>query len=361
MKMKVTVYLSTYNQEAYVAQAMDSILMQKTDFSYELLVADDCSTDGTQRIVLEYQKRYPDKIRTYFTPVNVGGCKKLTDCIDKGLLTGEYIALLEGDDYWLGEDRLQVLVDFLDQNPKYSRVSHKRRVIDQNGADRGFDISGEVLGKDFTITDFLEGRQYSDFGSVFRNYYREAGNRYHPLLLASRNVCDFQDMFITQDFGPVYVMDRCFGVYRSVSVAGASNYNSITTQAARCRENIRLAKAVEQFYKGKYDLSPMIFHNQKRLLAIAAEKRDAEAFREARETVPTEAICRIMPELMYLALRGNRKEEFGFLRAQLTEQEWRIVHPAVAGYAVRRIGRKLTGRKENERKRGSVVPGENAK
>ena len=108
---KVTVYLSTYNQEPYLREAIDSILMQKCSFSYELLIADDCSTDGTQAIALEYKEKYPEIITTYFTPENVGGCKKLTNCIDMGLFRGEYLAYLEGDDYWLGEDRLQTLVD----------------------------------------------------------------------------------------------------------------------------------------------------------------------------------------------------------------------------------------------------------
>ena len=80
--VKVTVWLSTYNQEPYVAQALDSILMQKTDFSFEIIAADDCSTDRTQEIILDYQKRFPGKIFTFFPENNLGGCRKLTCCID---------------------------------------------------------------------------------------------------------------------------------------------------------------------------------------------------------------------------------------------------------------------------------------
>lgn len=355
--IKVTVYLSTYNQEPYLREAIDSILMQKCDFRYELLIADDCSTDGTQAIALEYQKKYPDIITTYFTPVNVGGCKKLTNCIDMGLFRGEYLAYLEGDDYWLGENRLQVLVDFLEANPEYSRVSHRRRVIDENGKDKGCDIRDDVVGKAFTIGDFLAGKNYSDFGSVFRNYFQEAGDKYHSLLCASRNVCDFQDMFITQDFGPVYVMDEYFGVYRSRSVAGATNYNSITSQSARCRDNIRIARAVEEFYGGKYDLSPMILHNQKRLVLQAAEAGDAQMLAQAREFVPVEAMRRIAPELVYLAQRGNRKSEIAFLRTELTGQERRGLGFRTAAYAGKRLINKLGGKRPNTKLRGYVREG----
>lgn len=353
--IKVTVYLSTYNQEPYLREAIDSILMQKCDFRYELLIADDCSTDGTQKIALEYKEKYPELITTYFTPENIGGCRKLTNCIDMGLFRGEYLAYLEGDDYWLGEDRLQTLVDFLEEHPEYSRASHKRKVIDENGSDRGFDISSEVLGKRFTIEDFLDGLQYSDFGSVFRNYFKEVGDKYHPLLLASRNVCDFQDMFITQDFGPVYVMDRVFGVYRSRSVAGATNYNSITTQSARCRENIRLARAVEDFYNGRYNLSPMILRNQKRLVSEAVAAQNADAFNAAREYVPVAVMRKIAPELIYLARRGGRRIEIEFLKAQLSKNEKRGLGFRTFAYAIKRVWRKFRNKKENELKRGTVV------
>ena len=166
--VKVTVYLSTYNQEPYVAQALDSILMQKTDFPFEVVAADDCSTDRTQEIILDYQKRFPDKIVTYFTPENVGGCRKLTNCIDLGLFRGDYLSYLEGDDYWLGEDRLQTLVDFLEAHPEYSRVAHRRKVINEKGEFLGLDTDKEILNRSFGLNELMLGYSYSDFGSVFR-------------------------------------------------------------------------------------------------------------------------------------------------------------------------------------------------
>lgn len=343
--MKVTVYLSTYNQEEYVAQALDSILMQQTSFPFEIVAADDCSTDRTQEIILDYQRRFPGKIVTYFTNPNVGGCKKLTDCIDRGLFRGEYLAFLEGDDYWLCEDRLQTLVDFLEEHPEYSRVSHKRLVIDENGKELGFDISHAVLNKPFTIDDFLAGRNYSDFGSVFRNYFHEAGSKYHPLLQSSRNVCDFQDMFITQDFGPVYVLDRCFGVYRSRSAAGHSNYNSITTAAARCRENIRLARAVEKFYGCRYDLSPMIRRSRTRLLTLALG--DNAAWAAAAAEIPDKELRSISAELLYLAIRGRRSCEIRFLRDRFPY----LTIPAAA-YGMRRLSEKFRHLPHEDQRRG---------
>ena|GEM_PF-1149313 len=352
--IKVTVYLSTYNQEEYVAQALDSIVMQRTTFPVEVIAADDCSTDRTQEIINQYKERYPELIRTYYPEKNLGGCKKLTNCIDMRLFRGEYLAYLEGDDYWLNENRLQILVDFLDTHKEYSRVSHKRLVIDENDDEKGFDISADVLNKPFYIEDFLNGKQYSDFGSVFRNYFKEAGNKYHPLLLSSRNVCDFQDMFITQDFGPVFVMDECLGVYRSRSIAGASNYNSITTQKKRCMENINLAKAVESFYHGKYDLSPMIRYNQKRLLSEAIRKKDSALLQEVREYIGSDAIRQLMPEQLYLAKRGKRKDEVNFINLNLLKEEKQSLFFSYLNYCLYRVKTKITGNRINEKVRGIV-------
>lgn len=354
MEISVTVYLSTYNQSEYVEQAIDSILMQKTNFPVKVLIADDCSNDGTQDIILGYQNKYPDRIYCYFTSENLGGCKKLTECIDRGFFSGKYLAFLEGDDYWLDESRLQTLVDFLEQNPQYSRVSHKRRVVNEHDEWLGYDIDQSVLDKAFTIDDFLNGKLYSDFGSVFRNYFLEVGSKYHSLFTASRNVCDFQDMFITQDFGPVYVMDKCFGVYRSRSIEGATNYNSVVQPGERCKDHIRIATAVETFYCGKYDLTPYIRAQQKRLLNFALEASSVELLDEYREYIQSEDMREIVPEVLYLLLRGHRRDKATFLLSHLTAEEKMGYLVTLLQYTMYRIGNKLIHKAAKEKKLGYI-------
>lgn len=350
--VKVTVWLSTYNQEPYVAQALDSILMQKTDFPFEIVVADDCSKDRTQEIILDYQKRYPGKIVTYFTPENVGGCRKLTGCIDAGLFRGEYLSYLEGDDYWLGEDRLQVLVDFLDAHPEYSRVSHDRKIIDENGYLLGYDTAKDTFGRPFFIEDFLAGKNYADYGSVFRNYFREAGGKYHPLFLSSRNVIDFEDMFITQDFGPVYVMGRCFGVYRSRSFAGGTNYNSITTVSQRSADHINICNAVQEFYEDRYDLTPMIRRQQQRLFEQAVANCDRTGLEALRDCADAETIRAFVPEQLYLAWRGKHKDRLRFLSKELLREERRGLGSRFAKYFAERMHRKYWGLQPSQPVRG---------
>lgn len=339
--VKVTVYLSTFNQAPYIAQALDSILMQKTTFPFEILVADDCSTDDTQKIVLEYQQRFPEMIQTYFTPVNVGGCKKLTECIDKGLFRGEYLSYLEGDDYWLGEDRLQVLVNFLDAHPEYSRVAHRRKMINEKNEFIGLDTDEAILNMPFGVNELAAGYHYSDFGCVFRNYFKLAKDKYHPIFLASRNAYDFQDLFITQDFGPVYVMDRVFGVYRCRSVAGESNYNSIMSTEKIDLDKIHVCKVMEEFYQGRYDLSPRILTAQRSLFQNAVLARSEEMLRTAREVTDNKTTLWLLTKELYLAKRTKNREAEQFLCSQLTAKEKILMPFSIARYIVWRAWKKL--------------------
>lgn len=353
--VKVTVYLSTYNQASYIAQALDSILMQKTNFPFEVLVADDCSSDDTQKIVLEYQSRYPEIIHTYFTPTNVGGCKKLTECIDKGLFRGEYLSYLEGDDYWLCEDRLQVLVDFLDAHPEYSRIAHRRKMINEKEEFIGLDTDEVILNKTFGLNELMEGYHYSDFAGVFRNYFLQVGSKYHPIILASRNAYDFQDLFITQDFGPVYVTDQVFGVYRCRSVAGESNYNSIMSTEKINLDKVHVCKVMEEFYQGKYDLSPRILTAQRALFHNSVLMCNVEMLNTARSVTDEKTTLWLLTKELYLAKRGKRVDAEQFVLSQLSKKEKQRMPFSMAHYVVWRVWKKLRHEPYEVNRRANLI------
>lgn len=256
----VSACLITYNHEKYVSQALESILKQKTSFKYEILVGDDCSTDKTPLILKEYKEKYPDRIKLFLREKNLGGTKNsyLLQKECKGL----YLAPLEGDDYWLGDDRLQYLVEYLEENPKYVGVSHRRERRDTAGNLLGYDTSDEVINKPFVVKDFLNGKRYSAVGMVYRNFYLNAGDKYAAIRQASRNVGDFQTTMILLDMGPVYVSDKCFGVYRVRNGPGESNYNSITNQLEIYFDHIQLIRTVDAFFHNKYDFTREITQRQ---------------------------------------------------------------------------------------------------
>lgn len=130
--MKVSVSIVTYNHEEYIAKALESILMQRTNFDYEIVIGEDCSSDNTREIIVGYQKKYPDKFRLLLNEKNLGmhanGAQVLDAC------KGEYISMLDGDDYWTSPDKLQKQVDFLDNHPECSACFHDALIVHEDGS-----------------------------------------------------------------------------------------------------------------------------------------------------------------------------------------------------------------------------------
>ena len=122
---KVSVMIITYNHEKYIAQALESVLMQQTDFHFEINVIEDASTDRTQEIVMRYVRQYPDIVKPFFNAKNIG-FKVTQKNFYRGYLTltGDYLAILEGDDYWTSPHKLQKQVDFLEANPDFALCGH---------------------------------------------------------------------------------------------------------------------------------------------------------------------------------------------------------------------------------------------
>jgi glycosyltransferase involved in cell wall biosynthesis len=131
-KPLLSVCLITYNQVAFIRQAIESVLMQKVNFKWELVIADDFSTDGTKEIVLEYKENHPGIIRLIPRLKNVGPAKNWVDLIT--FPESKYIAYLEGDDYWTDFFKLQKQVDFLEANADYGLVftDIDRLIVNEN-------------------------------------------------------------------------------------------------------------------------------------------------------------------------------------------------------------------------------------
>lgn len=126
-KPKVSVVMITYNHEKFIEQAVNSVLMQETDFDYEIIIGEDCSTDRTREILIELQKQHPDKIKLVLQPRNVGGIPNLISAFD--MAAGDYVAFLEGDDYWTSPHKLQRQVDYMEAHPDCLLCFHAFEVI----------------------------------------------------------------------------------------------------------------------------------------------------------------------------------------------------------------------------------------
>lgn len=122
----VAVYMICYNCEAYIAQAIEGVLMQQTDFTIRLFIGDDASTDGTVGICKAYQARFPEQIELLLHPVNIGAVNNAKSVYHACLASGAaYIAMCEGDDYWTDPLKLQKQVNLLNENPQYALCFHE--------------------------------------------------------------------------------------------------------------------------------------------------------------------------------------------------------------------------------------------
>ncbi len=111
----VSVIILVYNHEMYLEQALDSVLMQKTDCNLEVLVGEDASPDGSADILRRYEDAYPGFFTVFYRSENMGGTKNAYDLLSRA--KGRYIAFLEGDDFWTDEWKIQKQADFLEHYP----------------------------------------------------------------------------------------------------------------------------------------------------------------------------------------------------------------------------------------------------
>ncbi|MCW3122943.1 MAG: hypothetical protein JWQ38_2435 [Flavipsychrobacter sp.] len=151
---KISVFLITYNHEPFIAQAIESILAQQTSYTYEIIIGEDLSPDGTRAICEQYAAQHPGIItllpgnRNYGPQGNT--LRTLRAC------KGQYIALCEGDDYWTDPHKLQKQVDFLEANPGFSLCFSAVTIKDEMGWNLPYEYYYPELTKDvFTIADFI--------------------------------------------------------------------------------------------------------------------------------------------------------------------------------------------------------------
>jgi len=215
---KLSVSITTYNHRDYIEQALDSALMQKTNFNYEIMVGEDDSSDGTREIVKKYRAQCPDKIRLFLNDrkdviyINGKATGRWNFINNLKNAQGEYIALLEGDDYWTDPHKLQRQVDFLESHPEFSSCFHWVGWLDQgSGKIVNPKYGPSVILPHYTIDDLL---QYGNFVAtcsvVFRNYMPD----YIPGWFYHIPVGDFPLHILNAQRGKLGLIDRPMAIYR---------------------------------------------------------------------------------------------------------------------------------------------------
>jgi len=210
----VSVMVITYNHAQYIRKALDSILMQEHDFTIEINVIDDASTDDTQAIVREYSQQFPGIVNCYFNPVNAGHIATQLNTI-RGFQTlrGRYFALLEGDDYWTDASKLAKQIAFLEGNPDFVACAHQTMKVFNDGNRPPehflpFKAFGRNTAEMFDLVSMAGVFHLSSI--VYRNVFRQTP----PACLYDEFSCEVTINMLYGMFGKFYCLDDYMSAYR---------------------------------------------------------------------------------------------------------------------------------------------------
>lgn len=243
----VSIVCNTYNQETYIADALDSFIMQKTSFKFEILVHDDASTDSTADIVREYEKKYPDLIKPIYQTENQYSQKNgVISKLQYGRAKGKYIAFCEGDDYWIDENKLQKQVDFMESHPDYSLCVHSAQMVEADNKRLIRNISAFEEDRDMTVDEIIV-RWGTELATNSMMYQRELRKEY-PEFLLNAPVGDYPLTMYLSFCGKVRYMKDCMSAYRYMSRGSWSSQFMSNSEASK-RKRIDL---LEEF-KGILD------------------------------------------------------------------------------------------------------------
>ncbi|MFC1613108.1 glycosyltransferase [Patescibacteria group bacterium] len=210
--VKVNACIIAYNHEHYIKKCLDGALAQKVDFSYEIVISEDCSTDKTREIVQEYQKKYPDKIKLFLNEKNLGLTGNWVQSL-KLCNESEYIAICEGDDYWTDPDKLQKQVNFLDKNPDFALSAHNADVIQNiDGIEQ---IIRQYCGKNHPkIMDLSYLLEYGSGGPTHSLVIRNKIIKNLPEWFSKMKACDWTIQVMATVGGKMRYFPEKMGIYR---------------------------------------------------------------------------------------------------------------------------------------------------
>jgi glycosyltransferase involved in cell wall biosynthesis len=209
--IKVSVAILTYNQKEFIGKAIESALSQKTNFDIEILVGDDCSTDGAQETILAYQEKYPDKVKAVLHSKNLGQNGLFNTIETLQLAKGTYIAPMDGDDYWIDDQKLQRQVDFMEAHPDFSACFHNALITYEDGTP-SHELNAPDQKEVITAAD-LVGEDEIWFMATSAVMFKNGIMRYPEWFLKSSSG-DIPRYVILAKHGPIGYVPGVMSVYR---------------------------------------------------------------------------------------------------------------------------------------------------
>lgn len=222
----VSIHCTTYNHEKYIEDAIESFLMQQTNFKYEIIIHDDASTDSTADIIRAYQRKYPDIIKPILQKENQRSKGVSVTKLNMKRAKGKYIAFCEGDDYWTHPQKLQKQVDYMENNPDCSLCVHAgyivfsldKKLVSYNRPNKGNNV--------FTVEEVIEGGGGLFLTNTILFSTKFSQNR--PAFFDVSPVGDYPLVINLSLPGTVHYIDEYMSAYR-VGVGGSWTANYLST------------------------------------------------------------------------------------------------------------------------------------
>lgn len=274
----ISVIVPVYQHKNYIQVALDSILMQKTQYSYEILIGDDYSTDGTRELLKNYKRKYKDKIRLFLRPYNLGAT--LNGYMLYKQAKGKYISILEGDDYWIDEYKLEKQVKYLESHKEYSAVFHKCKIVNEKGEKARVNYSNFYHSKEgYAIEDYEKGMLPGQVGTImFKNIFSIPNKNYNFYYKIHNLVGDQTLYCLLLAEGSFGYISEELGAYRFVQKIGKTNAMSRYLKRNVCFEEWKYHCKLEMCMKKKVGKNINLKEYRKQEVKVAKrilkEKKD---------------------------------------------------------------------------------------
>ncbi len=278
----VSIICNTYNHEDYIADALDSFLMQRTNFDFEVLVHDDASTDRTAEIIREYEKKYPEIIKAVYRTENLYSRNLPNGQIERA--RGKFIAICEGDDYWIDPDKLQKQVDLLEKHPNCDVCAHAAYVVNADTKNRIGNISPRNNSGIIEVQDVIEGGGgfvATNSLVVRKNFYDESPE------FRQFNQIDYSLQIASSLRGGMLYLPDYMSAYRYMAKSSwTSRMRTDPTKYCITMDNIvSMLQKLEQETDGKYGKSIEIMIRKYTVDKLEVQENYKEIFSNYRDVI----------------------------------------------------------------------------
>lgn len=256
----VSVKMLAYNHGEFIGEAIESVLMQKVDFEYEIVIGEDCSTDNTRDIILDYQIKYPDIIKPILRDENIGATYNSYDAAMK--CKGEYIAVLEGDNFWTDSNKLSKQVQFLRENSNYALVASRYYVVNKDSEVISHSNNKDLIDKRIGKKEFLK------YGAglahpttmVYRNIFYNSDKDYKIITTYNKFGSHLITLAMLANEGSIYIMPSYMGAWRLIEEKEGTNFAAIAKKnpIVTTENHFVALKNLQDYFGSDYNFSFMI-------------------------------------------------------------------------------------------------------